>query len=261
LVFKERYAEATTALEKLRGIDVTNEVNSLKDSTSQEFSTEGKFMDLFSRAYLKSLIIGTGLQLAQQLSGINAVFYYSTSIFHKAGINSSDIATASLGGINVISTVVAAALMDRAGRRPLLLLSQGLQIIFLILLAFSMIFLTQMGAAGGYILVISVLLFVVGFAIGMGPVPWLIISEIFPAGIRAYAVGVAVGVNWTANFLVALLFPSIEDLLGKYTFLLFAGVVIVFTVFTWFLVPETKGKSIEELSALGKKRDSFISQT
>jgi len=255
LASKGRFDEAKEALSKLKPQqNISAELASLKENRSQD-SSDGKFSDLFTRPLLRSLIIGVGIQIGQQLSGINAVFFYSTSIFQKAGISNSSVATAIIGAINVLATVVAAFLMDRAGRRPLLLFSQIFQVIFLLSLSFSMIFVSNLGSSAGYILVGSVILFVIGFAVGMGPIPWIIISEIFPAGIRGYAVSVAVGVNWMSNFLVALTFPTIEQALNSYTFILFAGVVFACSIFTFIMVPETKGKSIEELT--GKRSDKL----
>jgi len=253
LISKGKKVDATDALEKIRGTaNVHYELKTLSEA-AQASNSSGKFTDLFASHLIKPLIIGVGLQMAQQLSGINAVFYYSTSIFQKAGVSNSSVATAIIGIINVVATIVTTFLMDKAGRRSLVLISQVGQVIFLILLALSMIFSDHMGTAGSYILVGSVLLFVCSFAIGMGPVPWIIISEIFPSSIRGYAMSIAVGVNWISNFIVALTFPAIEGALGSYTFLLFGAVVFAFTIFTFFLVPETKGKSIEEITGHAKQ--------
>jgi len=248
LISKAKKQEAQIALERLRGTsEVHTELRNLSDA-AQDQASSGKFTDLFAKHLIKPLIIGIGLQLAQQLSGINAVFYYSTSIFQKAGVSNSSVATAIIGTINVVATIITTFLMDKAGRRSHVLFSQIGQVLFLLLLALSMIFSDKMGTAGSYILVGSVLMFVCSFAVGMGPVPWIIISEIFPSGIRGYAISLAVGVNWIANFAVALTFPTIESAMGSYTFLLFAAIVFVFLVFSFFLVPETKGKSIEEIT-------------
>lgn len=132
--------------------------------------------------------------------------------------------------------------MDRAGRRPLLLLSQIGEFIFILIVALSMIFKGQMGSIGDIILVAGVLLFVSSFAVGLGPIPWFIIAETFPSSTRGYAISVATTVNWLTNFGVALAFPSMQTALGKYTFFVFAGFIFFFLVFTWLLVPETKGK-------------------
>jgi len=248
LLSKGKNDEAKAALSLLRGkeVDVTSELASLK-ARIQDNAVEGKFSDLYTR-YLRTLIICIGLQCAQQLSGINVVFFYSTDIFNKAGISNSAVATAIIGTINVLITVIAAFLMDRVGRRPILLFSECFMLVFLLMLALSMIFSAHIGQSAGYILVASVILFVIGFAVGLGPIPWLIVSELFPTSVRGYAVSISVGVNWTSNFIVALSFPLIQNALGSYTFILFAVIVFFFTIFTWILLPETKGKSIEQLS-------------
>jgi len=251
LISRGRIEDARKSLQILRGGDVTTEFAVMKEPNSS--SSDAKFSDLFSRVFLKSLIIAVGLQIAQQFSGINAVFYYSTSIFQKAGVGNSDVATAIIGLVSVLATIVATFLMDKAGRRPLLLFSEVVQFVFLLSLSLSMIFIESLHNFGSIILVGSVILFVVGFAVAMGPIPWFIISEMFPSGLRGYAVSIAVCLNWTSNFLVALTFPSIELSLGNYTFMLFAAMIFISTIFTWFLVPETKGKSIEELTGAKKK--------
>jgi MFS family permease len=102
----------------------------------------------------------------------------------------------------------------------------------------------------GYIAVIAVIAFVISFAIALGPVPFLLIGEIFPSSCRAYAMSIAIAVNWLCNFIVALTFPQLNEALGSYAFFPFTAVILIALIFTILLVPETKGKSIEEITGL-----------
>ncbi|PIK37216.1 putative solute carrier family 2, facilitated glucose transporter member 1 [Apostichopus japonicus] len=198
------------------------------------------------------LIISVVLQLSQQLSGINAVLYYSTSIFIEAGVDEdkSPYVTLSTGAIMVIMTVVSIPLMDRLGRKTLHMFGLGFMLFWAIFLT---VFLSIAWSGAAYGSIICVMLFTVGFAIGPGSIPWLIVSELFSQGPRPAAVSVAFMVNWGANFLVGLLFPFMLDGLNEYVFVVFIVLLAVFFLFTWKFLPETKNKSFEEISALFKK--------
>uniref|UniRef100_A0A8C3UT49 Solute carrier family 2, facilitated glucose transporter member 4 n=1 Tax=Catharus ustulatus TaxID=91951 RepID=A0A8C3UT49_CATUS len=178
-----------------------------------------------SRRYRQPLIVTLGLQLAQQLSGINAIFYYSTSIFEGAGLRDPAVGTIGTGVVNVAATVV---LVERAGRRLLQLV--GL--------------LGMMGCLGGPVwgalALASALAFVGFFAVGPGPLPWFVGAELFPPGPRGAALGLAGLVNWASNTAVAMAFP---DALGPFVFLLFGGLLAGFALFTFLLLPETRGRT------------------
>ncbi len=196
--------------------------------------------------------MGIGLAVFQQVTGINTVIYYAPTIFEFAGFKSASaaiLATAGVGVVNVIMTIVALLLLDRVGRRPLLLTGMAGMVISLTVLGFA--FQSQrMSSVLGPVAVISLMLYVGSFAIGLGPLFWLLISEIYPLKIRGLAMSLATVVNWGANLVVALTFLSLIEYLGRSgTFWLYAGVGLITWFFSFFFVPETKGRSLEEIEA------------
>nr|XP_054768427.1 solute carrier family 2, facilitated glucose transporter member 1-like [Lytechinus pictus] len=211
-------------------------------------------LELLKKGSLRRpLVISIVMQLSQQLSGINAVLYYSTSIFISAGVaeDTAPYVTLSTGGTIALMALVTVPLMDHAGRKTLHMVGLALMFIWAIVLT---IFLNLQSVWDGssYISIISVMLFVVGFGLGPASIPWLLVAELFSQGPRPAAVSLAFMTNWMANFIVGLLFPLMQDGLGYYVFLIFAGFLAVFFFFTWKFVPETKNKSFEEISALFK---------
>jgi MFS family permease len=184
----------------------------------------------------------------QQVTGINTVIYYAPTIFQAAGFQSeqaSIIATAGVGLVNVLMTIVSIPLVDRLGRRPLLLTSLTGMLISLVYLALGF-------AIGGPALkwmgVGSLVLYIASFAIGLGPVFWLLISEIFPLNIRGQAASIASMVNWLSNFLVSVTFLSLLNGLGTvWTFLLYAALSAAGLCHCFALVPETKGVPLERM--------------
>eukprot|EP00818_Percolomonas_sp_WS_P008291 CAMPEP_0117435774 /NCGR_PEP_ID=MMETSP0759-20121206/656_1 /TAXON_ID=63605 /ORGANISM="Percolomonas cosmopolitus, Strain WS" /LENGTH=1532 /DNA_ID=CAMNT_0005227335 /DNA_START=583 /DNA_END=5184 /DNA_ORIENTATION=+ len=255
LANKRKFVKSERAINKLRrdGPERDYEFQQMRRVLDQKVkaSTIKQIAGLFRLSLLKPLIIGIGLNLAQQLSGINVVFYYSTDIFKGAGVARPDIATAVVGLINVIVTLIVAFLMDLLGRRTLLLMGQSAQIVFFTLLSVASIvnqYVTEpvTSAIMSWISIVCVVGFVMSFAIGLGAIPWLILAEIFPDDARAYLSSICVGTNWVANFIVALTFPTMATYMQAYCFLPFIAVLIFFLVFTIIIVPETKGKSMEE---------------
>jgi sugar porter (SP) family MFS transporter len=199
----------------------------------------------------RPLIVGVALAIFQQVTGINTVIYYAPSIFQSAGLSSASVAilaTAGVGLVNVIMTVVAMRLLDSVGRRKLLLWGLAGMIVMLLVLAGGF----YLGTGGWVALVTvpSVAAYVGFFAIGLGPVFWLLISEIFPLAVRGRGMSVATVANWGSNFLVTLAFPPLVAWLGSAAaFLAFAVLSVGAYVFTWTMVPETRGRSLEEIEA------------
>jgi MFS family permease len=198
------------------------------------------------------MIVGVGLAIAQQVTGINTVIYYAPTIFKFAGVASTSaaiLASVGVGLVNVVLTLVAMQLIDRIGRRPLLLYSlggMGLGL-FLLGLAFSM---PQLGGLLSWIAVFSLMVYVGSFAIGLGPVFWLMLSEIYPLRMRGRAMSVGTLANWAANLLVALSFLTLTQELGKSaTFWLYGLITAASWAFAFFLVPETMGKTLEQIEA------------
>jgi MFS family permease len=198
------------------------------------------------------MIVGIGLAIAQQLTGINTVIYYAPTIFKFAGFSSSSVAilaSVGLGVINVAFTVVAMQLIDRVGRRPLLLISlAGMTLGLAVLgLAFS---LPQLSGSLGWIAVASLMLYVGSFAVGLGPVFWLVLSEIYPLRIRGRAMSMGTIANWGANLAVAISFLTLTRVMGKAaTFWLYGVISVGAWLFAFFLVPETRGKTLEQIEA------------
>lgn len=243
---------ARAVLEKIRDIkEVDDEIKEIKESLDVE--RESKWSDLLDPSIRRALIIGVGLAMFQQLTGINTVIYYAPTILLFAGLGSASVsilATAGIGVINVLLTVVAILLIDKIGRRPLLIFGIAGMIISLIILGLAFA-LPGLSGSLGLLAVISLMLYVGSFAIGLGPVFWLMISEIYPLKIRGRAMSTATVVNWGMNLLVAITFLSLIQLLGTPgTFWLYAVIGIGALLFVYFRVPETKGKTLEEIERL-----------
>jgi MFS transporter, SP family, galactose:H+ symporter len=246
---------ARTVLSRIRaGADVDVEIAEIESSLNKQ---EGSWRELLSPALRPALIIGIGLAAFQQFTGINTVIYYAPTIFQIAGLKSNSVAilaTAGVGVVNVLMTVVALWLLDRAGRRALLLWGIVGMVICLGVLGFAFVSpnLTQVLAP---VAVVSVMMYVACFAISLGPVFWLMISEIYPLKIRGRAMGVATVSNWGSNMIVALTFLSLLEWLGHaWTFWVYALVGVAAWVFVYKLVPETKGKTLEEIEAGWRSR-------
>jgi MFS transporter, SP family, galactose:H+ symporter len=228
---------------------VDAELKDIQDSVSQQ---KGNWSELLSPLLRSAMIVGVGLAIAQQITGINTVIYYAPTIFKFAGLSSSSsaiLASVGVGVVNVVFTVVAMQLIDRVGRRPLLLVNlAGMALSLIVLgLAFS---LPQFKDILGWVAIGSLMAYVGSFAVGLGPVFWLVLSEIYPLRIRGRAMSVGTAANWSANLIVALSFLTLTQVVGKAaTFCLYGAVSIGAWLFAFFLVPETKGKTLEEIEA------------
>ncbi len=197
-----------------------------------------------------ALFVGISLAVLQQVTGINTVIYYGPQIFQMAGFqsaSSSILATAAVGVVNVILTVVAIAFSDRIGRKPLLYAGSAGMTLALLVLAFSFS-LPVPAHERGIIALISLMVYVGCFAFSLGPIVWLLISEIYPLRVRGTGMSVATFSNWTANFIVAMFFLTMIQALGQRdTFLVYALLSALTIVFVWFAVPETKQEQLESI--------------
>jgi sugar porter (SP) family MFS transporter len=250
LAGQQRMEEARAALQRVRrGADIEAEMSELRTDLRQEGGRLVPWNTLFQRGARKPVIVGVSLAVFQQVTGINTVIYYAPTIFRAAGLSSDSVsilATAGVGLVNVIMTVVAMSLLDRFGRRPLLL--SGLAGMIVMLLALSGGFAYGAHGAVAYFTVVSVAAYVGFFAIGLGPVFWLLISEIFPLSVRGRGMSMASVANWGMNFVVTLIFPPLVASLGSAAaFLMFAVLSIAAFVFTLKEVPETRGRSLEDI--------------
>ena len=250
LVARGHTDQARAVLKEIRSPDeVESELGQIGQSVSQQ---KGTWSELLSPLLRSAMIVGVGLAIAQQVTGINTVIYYAPTILKFAGMSSAPaaiLASVGVGVVNVLLTLVAMQLIDRVGRRPLLLVSlAGMAVsLFVLGLAFS---LPQFSSSLAWIAIGSLMVYVGSFAVGLGPVFWLILSEIYPLGIRGRAMSVGTIANWGANLIVALSFLTLTQVLGKpVTFWLYGGVTIAAWLFAFFLVPETKGKTLEQIEA------------
>ncbi len=246
-----RLDDARSALRRMRDSDdIEPELHELRT----DLRRDGKLVPwsaLWAHGARKPLIVGVALAVFQQVTGINTVIYYAPIIFQHAGLSSASVsilATAGVGLVNVIMTVVAMRLLDTAGRRVLLLWGLAGMIAMLLLLAGG--FAVGVGGWVAWVTVAGVAAYVGFFAIGLGPVFWLLISEIFPLAVRGRGMSVATVANWGSNFAVTLVFPGVVEALGSAAaFLAFAVFSVAALVFTWRVVPETNGRSLEEIEA------------
>jgi MFS transporter, SP family, galactose:H+ symporter len=217
--------------------------------TLAETEERGRFSDLFGPSMRAALVIGIGLAIFQQVTGINTVIYYAPLIVQSAGISTASgaiLATAGIGLVNVLMTIVAMWLIDHVGRRPLLLVGIAGMILSLGVLGF--VFRMPTGGALAWLAVITLMVYVASFAISLGPIFWLLIAEIYALRVRGIAEGTAAGVNWAFNFLVSITFLTLVELLGpSLTFWVYALLAIASWLFSYYLVPETKGRTLEEI--------------
>jgi MFS transporter, SP family, arabinose:H+ symporter len=247
LIKQGKPAEALPVLVKIHGEELARqEVLDIKDSFKQE---TGTVRQLFKPGLRLALLVGVGLAVLQQITGINAVMYYAPEIFKEtgAGTNASLIQTILVGFINFLFTILALWLIDKAGRKALLLVGSASMTVCLLVIGFAF----HTGQTSGPWVLIFILLYVASFAISLGPVVWVIMSEIFPNRIRGKATAIAAMALWAADYVVSQSFPPLLSTAGPAsTFWLFGVMSLITLVFTWRLVPETKGKSLEEIEAM-----------
>merc|ERR1711973_231264 len=257
LLDKDDEHGAEEALQWLRGtIEVHDEMDEMKqEQESMKLVPKVTLKEMLVNSSLrKPLIIAMMMMLAQQLSGINCAIFYSTNIFKEAGLNptQSQSATLGMGAMNVAMTFVSLALIEKAGRKVLMLSGLSLMICMTILLLASLLTFTTVPAMS-YVAVVAVITFVVGFATGPGSIPWFFVTELFAQSGRPTAPSIAVVVNWTANFLVGLGFQPMQLLMGPWVFMVFIVIQLFFIVYVAVVVPETKGKTIDEITARFRK--------
>src|SRR6266536_1307364 len=246
---------AHRVLLRIRDIaDVNVEIEEIKVSLAQQ-TESGRWTDLLRPQVRPALFVGLGLAIFQQITGINTVIYYAPTILQAAGFNSASgaiLATVGVGVVNVGMTIVAMFLVDRAGRRPLLLIGIAGMIIMLGVLGLSFRYPSGQLA---WIAVICLMGYVASFAISLGPIFWLLIAEIYPLKIRGVAEGTAATFNWGSNLIVSLTFLTLVEKLGaSSTFLLYAFASVASWLFAYCLVPETKGRTLEQIEAFWRAR-------
>ncbi|KAL8248854.1 hypothetical protein R6Q59_005722 [Mikania micrantha] len=248
LIQQRKISQAEQAIRKLYGKNrVTELMEDLSASGQGAEEQDAGWFDLFSSRYFKVVSVGAGLFLFQQLAGINAVVYYSTSVFHNAGVTSDVAASALVGAANVFGTMIASSLMDKKGRKSLLVTSfTGMAAsMFLLSLSFT---LKVLAPYSGPLAVFGTILYVLSFSLGAGPVPALLLPEIFASRIRAKAVALSLGMHWISNFFIGLCFLSVVTKFGiNKVYLGFGSICVLAVMYIAANVVETKGRSLEDI--------------
>lgn len=252
LSMANRDDEALKILTKVNGGQRAKEIFAEIKNTVEHHS--GKLL-----SYGKTVIvIGVLLSVFQQFVGINVALYYAPRIFESmgAGKDASMLQTVVMGVINVIFTVVAILTVDRWGRKPLLMVGSIGMAIGMFAIA---------GLAYYEVIGISTLVFIIiytaSFMMSWGPITWVLISEIFPNKIRGKAVAVAVAAQWTANFFISATYPSMMEFSGAFTYGFYGLMSLLSFLFVWKMIPETKGKSLEEMEELWRKKSGSVPES
>jgi sugar porter (SP) family MFS transporter len=247
LVAQGREDEARKVLRRVRAEgDIDAEIAEVRELSARKSS----FREVLNPAVRHVMIIGVALAVFQQITGINTIIYYAPTLLSQAGLGNSAALLANVvnGAVNVLMTIVAIRLLDRTGRRPLLLGgTTGMAVGMIVVALTFLIGGTDLQGSGAYIAIAGLLIYTGSFAIGLGPVFWLLISEIYPVKIRGQAMSVATTANWGANFVVTVSFLTLLSAIGNAgTFFLFAGLSIVALVYFQRQVPETRNRSLQD---------------
>lgn len=244
LVMTGQHQVALSILEKINGVNKAREILAEIRATATE-----KTEKLFTYGFAV-IFIGIMLSVFQQAIGINAVLYYAPRIFESAGAEGGGMMqTVIMGIVNILFTVVAIVTVDRFGRKPLLIIGS----IGMAVGAFMVAICDNWGIKG-IIPVLSIIVYAAFFMMSWGPICWVLIAEIFPNTIRGQAVAIAVAFQWIFNYLVSSTFPALYDFSPMFAYSLYGIVCVIAALFVWRCVPETKGKTLEEMNALWKKK-------
>jgi SP family galactose:H+ symporter-like MFS transporter len=259
LMTQGREEEARAVLAELRHEELDGDLElELAEIRSAADAPQASWRELLRPVVRAALVVGVGLALLQQLTGINAVLYYAPTIFQNAGFTSSTsaiLASAGLGVVNVLMTVVAIAVIDRFGRRVLLLAGSVGMVAGLFALGLVFAIGTSSSDLTSGLAVASTAVYLAAFAISLGPIVWVLNAEIYPLSVRGRASGVASLAHWAANFVVVLTFLPLLDLIGDAAmYWVYAGIALAGILFIWTLVPETRGRSLENIEAVWRER-------
>lgn len=248
LISKKREKEAREIFLKINPEDdVDSHIEDIKLTLNNQTGQK----HVFQRWMLMPVLVGVGMMFMQICTGINTLIYYTTTIFKTAGFTdniTAIYATIGIGAVNFLMTTVAIAYADKLGRKPLLYTGLWGILISLTLLGSAFYFAEALGGMLKWMAVGSVTLYIASFAMSLGPIGWIMVSEILPLKIRGLAMSICTVANFVFNFIVVLSFlPMVEHIGEAYTFWIFAGITALCLLFTYFLVPETKGISLEEI--------------
>jgi sugar porter (SP) family MFS transporter len=243
LVEKNRIPSAMDILTRINGAAEANrEFEEIQQTLK---ASKGKLAELFYPGMLRILIVGILLAVFQQVTGINVVMYYAPAIFKSAGFgnDSALLQTALMGMVNLTFAVVSMFFVDKIGRKPLMVIGSIGMSIAMTLLALTFI----TGHTKGYFVLVCIMGYLAAFGFSLGPVVWVLISEIFPNRLRSYAVAIATFTLWGANFIVSLTFPYLLENLKGYSFVIYGAMCILCLLFVLKYLEETKGKTLEEI--------------
>lgn len=247
-----RMKECEAALQRLRGenADIYQEAAEIRDYTESIQVSEAKIFDLFQWKYAHSLIVGVGLMVLQQFGGVNAIAYYASSIFISAGF-SGRVGTIAMISVQVPMTILNVFLTDKSGRRPLLMVSAAGTCLgcFLAGLSFLLQDLHWWKEITPFLALAGILVFTGSFSLGMGGIPWVIMSEIFPINMKGSAGSLVTLINWFGSWVVSFAFNFLMKWNSAGTFFIFSSVCGLTILFVAKLVPETKGRTLEEIQA------------
>ena len=243
LVLIQQDGKAYSILEKINGKtkaqEILNDIKATAHEKTEKIFTYG----------VAVIVIGILLSVFQQAIGINAVLYYAPRIFENAGAEGGGMMqTVIMGIVNIVFTLVAIFTVDRFGRKPLLIIGS----IGMAVGAFAVAMCDSM-AIKGILPVLSVIVYAAFFMMSWGPICWVLIAEIFPNTIRGKAVAIAVAFQWIFNYIVSSTFPALYDFSPMFAYSLYGIICVAAAIFVWRWVPETKGKTLEDMSKLWKK--------
>ncbi|HLB56260.1 MAG TPA: sugar porter family MFS transporter [Coxiellaceae bacterium] len=247
LCLRKQFDQALKVLKKIRhSSHVEVEFKEIKESVEHV----GDWHGLLKKWLRPAIWIGIGLGFFQQFTGINTVIYYAPTIFKLSGFSSDSIAimaTMGIGAVNVLATIVAIPLIDKVGRKPLLYVGMTLMAICLFGLSLSYIIATS---DLKWIAFTSIIFYVIGFAISLGPIMWLMFTEIFPLKVRGVAISIMASIQWLFNFIVSLTFLTLIKFFHESgTFALYGVICVLGILFVYLKVPETKDVSLEKIEA------------
>lgn len=245
LIQQNQGGKALQTLQRINGdADATKEFETISNSLADK--SDSSYKAVFAPAMRLPLFVGVGLAVLQQITGINAIMYYAPTIFAKSGlsVDSAIFQTILVGVINLAFSLIAVFVVDKLGRKPLLVIGSSLMTISLLTVAASFAY-----NLDSIITLTAILVFIASFAVSLGPVTWVMISEVFPNNVRGKAMSISIVSLWLACFFVALLFPILLEKIGiGNTFLVFAFFSFVSLLFNLKFVKETKGKELEEIN-------------
>ena len=255
LVSKNREDEAKVIFQKIEpDIDTEKEIQDIKATLKTE-GQDKKFR--FKKWMIMPFVVGVGIMFAQICTGINTIIYYAPTIFKTAGFDSNltaIYATTGIGVVNFVMTIVAVFFTDRLGRKPLLYFGLTGVMFSLFALGTSFAFANILGSSLKWVAVGSLVTYIICFAMSLGPIGWILVSEVFPLKIRGVAMSICTVSNFAFNFFVVGSFPILLHRIGgAWTFWMFGVVSLLCIIFVYFFVPETKGISLEQIESNWRK--------